>query len=345
MTEKIASNFFNNVYIIICFLIAFDVAYSQNKGGRWQFENNGNDSSTWNSKAHNGFLIGSATYAKTEPLIEGNYYLSLENENDYGNFIVEDNPDLDFQNESIAISLWIYPVKGKDNPQFILIKGDRAGSKKTNNYALRINTSEGKNYLEFICHLESGTLKSVTSSFEVPENQWTFIALYYDYSNSKIYLWNKKSVVPTDTFSFSAELFPNNDNLIIGAAGKNGFKRFWGRIDDLRIGTNISQILYDIISNELTIQNEVTFSFQLYQNFPNPFNLETTIKFSLKEKGFTKLDIYNLLGLHIANLLQSELGPGEYSVVFSSLNLPSGVYFYKLQQGTYSEVKKMILIE
>ena len=94
------------------------------------------------------------------------------------------------------------------NPQFLLIKGDRAGNPKTDNYSLRLNTTENKSYLEFLTHLEYGTLRSVTSSFVVPLNQWSFIAVYYDYQNSKIYLWNDETTAPVDTFNFSADLIP-----------------------------------------------------------------------------------------------------------------------------------------
>lgn len=345
MIINIFSNFSKTTCFIVFFLFAYNFSPGQNKGGRWQFENNGNDSCDWNSNAHNGFISGSATYANAEPLAEGNYYLSLENVNDYGVFCVDDNSDLDFQNESIAISLWVYPIQGNDNPQFLLMKGDRSGNIKTNNYALRLNTIQNKNYLEFIAHLESGTLRSVTSSFEVPQNQWSFIAVYYDYTNSKIYLWNDETTVPADTFNFTADLFSNNNKLYIGTSGENGFKRFWGRIDDVRISNKVSDIIDNTTNIELSDINSHPFKFILNQNYPNPFNPETTIRFSLLEKGFTKLDVYNLLGEHIFNLVRGEIASGEHTIHFNASNLPSGIYFYKLQQGSHSDLKKMILLK
>ena len=342
------SSFFNlskSAYYIIFFLFIHNIVPGQNKGGRWQFENNGNDSCEWNSNSYNGTLSGSAAYSNAEPLAEGNYYLSLEDQNNYGVFTVEDNNDIDFQNESIAISLWVYPAQGNDNPQFLLIKGDRSGSKKTNNYALRINTTENKNYLEFIVHLESGSLRSVTSSFDVPQNQWSFIAAYYDYQSSKIYLWKDNTISPVDTFNFTADLFPNNENLFIGTAGKNGFKRFWGRIDDVRIGTSINQILEDVTFVEEFKHIEIPILYNLYQNYPNPFNPETIISFELYKNAQVKLDIYNLLGEHISNLVNNKLTKGFYKYVFSAEGLPSGVYYYKLDYNDKSVSKKMIYIK
>ena len=346
--NMIAKTFFNNrknICLFVLFIFTSGFSSGQNKGGRWQFENNGNDSNDWNTNNYLGILSGSAAYSNTEPLAEGNYYLSLENENNYGAFRVDDNGDLDFQKESLAISLWIYPTLANGNPQFLLIKGDRAGSSKTDNYSLRLNTTENESSLEFLTHLENGTLRSVTSSFIVPKNQWTFVAVYYDYQNSKIYLWNDEKAAPVDTFNFTADLFPNDDSLFIGTSGQNGFKRFWGRIDDVRIGSNINQILYDATGVKDFNHIHSSFSFKLEQNYPNPFNPETTIKFSLVHEGVTSLDIFNILGESIVSLIHGVMSAGKHQIKFNSQTLTSGVYFYKLQQGSFSEIKKMILIK
>ena len=345
MIIKFLFKYMKSIRFIMLLLFCYSFIWGQNKGGRWQFENNGNDSCGWNPNNHIGLLSGSATYSNAEPLAERNYYLSLENENSYGAFRVTDNDDLDFKNESLAISLWVYPSQANGNPEFLLIKGDRAEKSKTDNYSLRLNTTENESYLEFLTHLESGTLRSVTSSFVVPRNQWSFIAVYYDYQNSKIYLWNDETAAPVDTFNFTADLFPNDDSLFIGASGKNGFKRFWGRIDDLRIGSNINQVLDNVTGVEDLNQFNNPVSFKLKQNYPNPFNPETTIGFSLEEKGFIRLDVYNILSEHVAVLLHREVSAGEHKITFNAANLPSGIYLYKLQKGSHTKIKKMVLIK
>ena len=114
-------------------LVSTKVSFSQSKGGRWQFENNGNDSAAWDILDNNGELSNQAKYSNEHPLVEGEYYLSLEDSNQYGVFIVKDDSELDFSNESLAISAWIYPTILKSDPQFILIKENRSGSNKTNN--------------------------------------------------------------------------------------------------------------------------------------------------------------------------------------------------------------------
>jgi hypothetical protein len=90
--------------------------------------------------------------------------------------------------------------------------------------------------------------------------------------------------------------------------------------------------------------------FILYQNYPNPFNPTTTIKFKLPKSGFTTLRIFDLFGKEIATLINENLNSGTYEVKFSTdelkdKSLASGIYFYQLKSGKYSEMKKMILLK
>lgn len=335
---------YNITCILISLFVSFNFIWAQDKGGRWRFENNGEDSAPWKIFHNSGSTFGDAYYDSTEPLIEGNYYLSLENQNNYGVFIVSDNNALDFEKENLAISFWVYPIEGKDNPQFLLIKGNRAGNIKTDNYALRLNASGNKYYLEFLTHIESGALRSVTSSFDLSLNQWNFVAVFYDYFNSKIYLWNKPTNEPQDTFVFSADLYPNNDKLYVGTAGENGFKRFWGRIDDLRISNKLSDVI-DLNTKIFTKEFNNRDNFFLYQNYPNPFNSETTFKFYLNEKKFVKFSIYNILGAQVSILINGVMDKGAHEVKFNASDFPSGIYFYELRAGIYFERKKMVLIK
>jgi hypothetical protein len=90
---------------------------------------------------------------------------------------------------------------------------------------------------------------------------------------------------------------------------------------------------------------EIPTKFMLYQNYPNPFNSSTTISYDLPERSRVKLSIYNLLGQEVATLVNDEQEPGRYNVKFDASDLPSGVYFYRLEAGKFIEQKKMILIK
>ncbi len=97
------------------------------------------------------------------------------------------------------------------------------------------------------------------------------------------------------------------------------------------------------------ISSEVPASFSLSQNYPNPFNPVTKIKFDIPPskgaRGMTSLIVYDALGREIAILVNEQLYPGTYEVEWDASNYPSGVYFYKLTAGDYTETKKMVLIK
>lgn len=86
------------------------------------------------------------------------------------------------------------------------------------------------------------------------------------------------------------------------------------------------------------------FLFILEQNYPNPFNPTTKIKYQIPEAGFISLIVYDILGREVATLVNEEKPTGSYDIEFDGSGLSSGVYFYKLQTGNFSSIKKMILM-
>jgi len=97
--------------------------------------------------------------------------------------------------------------------------------------------------------------------------------------------------------------------------------------------------------------NQIPQGFYLFQNYPNPFNPVTKIKFDIptlkeaREITNTKLIIYDVLGREVAVLVKEQLSPGTYEIAWDGSNCTSGVYFYKLITGFYSETRKMILLK
>lgn len=85
--------------------------------------------------------------------------------------------------------------------------------------------------------------------------------------------------------------------------------------------------------------------FSLSQNYPNPFNPVTIIRFSTAERQFISLRVYDVLGSEIATLISDVKNAGNYEISFDAVNIPSGVYFYKLQAGNFVETKKMMLLK
>jgi hypothetical protein len=91
--------------------------------------------------------------------------------------------------------------------------------------------------------------------------------------------------------------------------------------------------------------NEVPRVYSLAQNYPNPFNPTTNISFGLPKAGLVRLVVYDLLGRVVSTLVNEHRQAGTYSVSFDAANLSSGVYFYKIESGDFTSIKKMVLVK
>ncbi len=105
-------------------------------------------------------------------------------------------------------------------------------------------------------------------------------------------------------------------------------------------------------SDIIEVEVDAPIEFSLEQNYPNPFNPSTTIRYQVPERSFITLKVYDILGNEIATLVTEEKPAGSYEVEFNSHSglsgikeLPSGIYFYKLQAGNFVQTKKMILLK
>jgi hypothetical protein len=99
--------------------------------------------------------------------------------------------------------------------------------------------------------------------------------------------------------------------------------------------------LTDIAPTDTYIPREI----QLIQNYPNPFNGQTSIKYSLPVSAEVKLDILDILGRKIVSLINSRQPAGYHDIIWRGDDLPSGIYFFKLQAGDFVDTKKMVLLK
>lgn len=154
--------------------------------------------------------------------------------------------------------------------------------------------------------------------------------------------------------SEGVDFFPNG-NILIGNGATSSVKLF----------DNAGNYIKDFISsgagnlltpNAVVIRenNAVSVSgsgnsfinnYILEQNYPNPFNPGTIISFSIPNSEFTQLKIYDALGTEINSLVNEYKQSGNYDIEFNAENLPTGIYFYRLISGNYSDTKKMILLK
>lgn len=91
--------------------------------------------------------------------------------------------------------------------------------------------------------------------------------------------------------------------------------------------------------------NQVVSKYKLHQNYPNPFNPSTSITFDIVKTSDVKLLVYDALGREVEELVNERLSNGSYKVDFNSSHLTSGVYFYKLTAGDFSDTKSMVLVK
>ncbi|MCL4548190.1 MAG: T9SS type A sorting domain-containing protein [Bacteroidetes bacterium] len=139
-----------------------------------------------------------------------------------------------------------------------------------------------------------------------------------------------------------------NDSLYIYSLGQNKLinkfhystsNRFYNILVD-------SPYVYIPVVDKITgvnLPKNVPKEFYLSQNYPNPFNPTTTIKFSIPNSQFATLKVYDMLGREVATLVNEEKAPGNYEVKFDGSNLSSGVYFYRMQAGSFSQTKKFVI--
>ena len=93
------------------------------------------------------------------------------------------------------------------------------------------------------------------------------------------------------------------------------------------------------------IPSQLPDRFELSQNYPNPFNPSTEIVFSLPSEQFTRVVVYNSLGQEVARLAEETFDAGVYRLTFEAAGLPSGTYFYRIEAGSFTSTKKMMLLK
>ena len=134
-----------------------------------------------------------------------------------------------------------------------------------------------------------------------------------------------------DTFKVRLFFSPN--------VGMVGYETELGPISTRRVLNS-----YDLITDVHINENNLS-GFQLFQNYPNPFNPSTFIKYSIPNSSNISIKVFDILGNEIITLFDEYKQAGSYEIEFNAANLPSGLYFYRIINGKYSETKKMILLK
>lgn len=202
-------------------------------------------------------------------------------------------------------------------------------------YGIFLSTNNGINWEDVSTGLPNLPIRTLvvsgTNLFAGVGNDITGGGVYMTSNNGGSWIQKNQgfNVIPS-----VGSIFIENDYLFAGTGGQTGLygQSVWRRTLSEIIG--IKQVSEFIPNN-----------YSLSQNYPNPFNPTTNIEFSLTEKSFVKMIVFDITGKEVAELVNENLSAGTFRYEFNAENLPSGLYFYKLVTDKFSKTKRMILIK
>ena len=162
---------------------------------------------------------------------------------------------------------------------------------------------------------------------------------------------NAQYKVERGVFGNGGGINASTNNYLIGTLGQTFVGVSASSANEIYSGFwYANQTLVDVSDKQVIPKN-----YELYQNFPNPFNPTTKIKYSIPSiqnplsggarGGLVSLKVYDILGREVKTLVNEVKSPGNYEVNFSAIDLASGVYFYRLQAGNFVQTNKMILMK
>ena len=268
---------------------------------------------------------------------------------------------------NIGLSYGRSGVVEKNGIEFLFNIGDVLLNGQTISFIERVDTLP-------VANIEELNFAARTESFNLSTQSELIFSNYYYVVNK-----NLADSVLADQFnvSFKCELVNASTNQVVGTFDNITYNKFNVQkyanpsylIDcsgiesgnyylklttDLNDSVNLflSNIQRDNVSLEksnLLVRNfkgeRVPVEYNLAQNFPNPFNPSTTIRYQIPKDGIVTLKVYDILGSEVATLVNEEKVAGKYEVNFNASSLASGVYIYKIQAGSFINSKKMILLK
>jgi len=190
------------------------------------------------------------------------------------------------------------------------------GSSQDQAFGVWIYGDGSNNWLEFWFYYNS----TVNTTVPVGRIDWTG--------------WKFKEISTSQIQGTGDKLFHSFVVMQTSYGAKSGTLYF----DDMQVRSIVTSVGNDG-------QQETPLTYQLFQNYPNPFNPFTYIKFRVPSRGFVSLKVYDALGREVKTLINEQMNAGVYTVEFDAYALASGVYFYRLQAGSFVEVKKMTVMK
>jgi len=166
---------------------------------------------------------------------------------------------------------------------------------------------------------------------------WHWQKIVVDGNNVSVTAWADGEAMP-DTASYSYEALTTTEAptfILVGVT------------DDDSSSVQIDEIWYNDRPAGLGISDDAPIAtrYELGQNYPNPFNPITHIRFNIPETANAKLTVFNVMGEEIATLVDGVMQAGGHTVSWNAASMPTGVYFYQLESGNFSQTKKLLLVK
>lgn len=246
----------------------------------------------------------------------------------------------DFDGDDITDSmdenpLWEYDSLGVFTVKLTVSNGQDSFSKTFNDY-ITIRREPGAPVIlsSFPAAFDTTIAKREEIEFKINAVDTSLYPLNYFWSLNGI----QKSTDTTYAYRASSFNVPRTDTVSLDVSnGYNTQNRQW-----------LIRVVNDVLS--LETENKLQpLSYQLNENFPNPFNPSTTIKYTVPGNQSSSIHVsiavYDLIGREVAHLVNKDHYPGEYAVTFDAGNLSSGIYYYQMKSGTFNQVKPMVLLK
>jgi hypothetical protein len=307
--------------------------FSQTQTGElvayYPFNGNANDES---SHGNNGTVHGATLVADRRGMPNSAYVFDGNT-----NYIeVPNSSSLNFQ-QSTTINFWMKIGTFYEREQYPISHG---------NWENRLKVSISNRRLRWTVKTTTG-IKDVDSETELVTDTWYNITALYSGSDFEVYLNGEM-----DAFtSWSGTILPTTIALTIGQVLPNNQSyNFNGVLDDIRIYNyalsvdSIQALAGGTTAVDESDHQSLPTELVLEQNFPNPFNSTTEIRYQISEVSHVKLKVYDVLGRAIATLADGVKAPGLYSVTWDASNVASGIYIYRLTVGSYTASRKMLLL-
>jgi len=182
-----------------------------------------------------------------------------------------------------------------------------------------------------ICVSKSG--RTFIAANGVGNNYYKYHSFVYNTDGTLF--WNAVYDDPLDTACLPVKIQADEyDNFYIT-----------GKSYGIGTGINILTLKYSMFTHSSQLQTDYSEKFILFDNYPNPFNPKTIIKYDLGIANYVSLKIIDIQGKEVKTLVNQKQNAGHYGVEFNGENLSSGIYFYKLEAGDFTETKSMVLLK